>query len=132
MKKLPYSVAVLAVVLLLSACGAVQKMENAVADVEQGSAQTSTYALNEQQARKVILQAINEGWPDVEVNPLHAGKIGYHFQLRFAIDREQMSVEALNSSSGYSFLVTNRGTAPLVGVPARGKLITLLQKYAQQ
>jgi hypothetical protein len=114
----------------VTACSTVQRAEQAVADVEQGSSRTAVYALNAESAREVMLGAIREGWPSVEPKALHDGRIGYEFVLHFAIDREHIIVEAMSSSGGHLFQVINRGTAPAVGVPARKELIALLEKRA--
>jgi hypothetical protein len=124
------AVAVLACCAGVTACSAVHRAEEAVADVEQRSSQTEAYALNAESAREVVLGAIREGWPSVEPKSLHDGRIGYEFVLHFAIDRERIIVEALPAGDGHLFQVTNRGTAPAVGVPARKKLISLLEKRA--
>lgn len=117
--------------LVVAGCGTVRKAEEAVANVEQGSAQTAAFPLDDARARQVIREAIREGWPDEEPQPLDGGRVGYQFQLRFLIDREQIIVEAVPSGGGLAFRVTNRGTAPAVGVPARDKLIGLLEKRAR-
>jgi hypothetical protein len=114
----------------LAGCAAVRSAEEAVADVEQGSAQTRSYPVNEDRAEQIMRDAISEGWPDKTPEPLDDGRLGYTFQLRFAIDREHIIVEAIPTGRGLAFRVTNRGTAPIVGVPARKRLIELLEQRA--
>lgn len=124
---------ILAVLLstLISACALVPAAEEAVADLEQGSSETEVYRLTEEQAVQVIADAIAEGWPDSELERLEDDHPAYRFTLWFVIDRERIVAEALPRGDGYAFRVVNRGTAPVVGVPARDKLIPLIEKYAQ-
>jgi hypothetical protein len=116
---------------LVVGCGAVRQAEEAVADVEQQSTDTTVYANGATTARQVILDSIGEGWPDKETSPLPGERIGYEFVLHFAIDREHIIAEAFPQADGHFFRVTNRGTAPAVGIPARNKLVPLLEKYAK-
>lgn len=114
----------------LGGCSAVRTAEDAVADVEQGTADTATYEISAAQADTIIQSAFREGWPDNEMQPLGGGRTGYQIRLWFMIDREHVIAEAIPSGSGYLFRVVNRGTAPAVGVPARRKMIQLLGKHA--
>ena len=116
--------------MFLSGCALVPAAEEAVADVEQGSSETRTYPLSEEQALNVIAGAIAEGWPDKSTERLDDDHPAYRFTLWFAIDRERIVAEALPRGDGYAFRVINRGTAPVVGRPARDKLIPLIEKYA--
>lgn len=124
---------ILAVLLptLFSACALVPPAEEAVADLEQGSTETEVYRLTEGQALQVIADAIADGWPEDEPERLDDDHPAYRFTLWFIIDRERIIAEALPRGDGYSFRVVNRGTAPVVGVPARDKLIPLIEKYAR-
>jgi len=120
----------LMVIFMIGGCSAIPKAEEAVADVEQGIAETQVFSITATQAESIIKESFHEGWPDKELEPLGPNKLGYQITLWFAIDREHILAEAKKSSDGYSFKVTNRGTAPVVGVPARKKLIELIQKNA--
>ena len=115
----------------LAGCSAIQTAEEAVADVEQRTTDTRVFRIDASVAQQVILDSIAEGWPDKSPAPLAEGQVGYEFTLHFAIDRERIIAEALADGSGHYFRVTNRGTAPVVGVPAREKLVPLLEKYAE-
>ena len=115
---------------MFTGCSLIPKAEEAVADVEQGIAETQVFSITATQADSIIKESFHEGWPDKELKPLGSNKLGYQIELWFAIDREHILAEAIESSDGYSFKVTNRGTAPVVGVPARKKLIDLIKKHA--
>lgn len=115
----------------LAACALVPAAEEAVADIEQGASETEVYPLDEDQAIQVLADAISEGWPDKSLERLDDDHPAYRFTLWFAIDRERIIAEALPRENGHAFRVVNRGTAPVVGVPARDKLIPLIEKYAQ-
>lgn len=112
-------------------CSTIHKAEEAVADVEQGSAQTALFNITPAQADSVIRAAFKEGWPDKDLSTVGEGRIAYQIKLWFAIDREHIIAEAIDSDNGYVFTVINRGTAPVVGVPARNKLVELLEKHAR-
>lgn len=114
----------------LSGCSALQKAESAVADVEQGEATTGTFVLTEEQAVRVVTAAFKEGWPDKEVVPYPDLNAPYSIKLRFALDREHIIVIPNTLGSQTTFSVINRGTAPVVGVPARKKLVELINKHA--
>ena len=58
--------------MFLSGCALVPAAEEAVADVEQGSSETRTYPLSEEQALNVIAGAIAEGWPDKSTERLRS------------------------------------------------------------
>lgn len=115
----------------LLGCALVPPAEEAVADIEQASTETETFKVSREQAEAVIVDAIGEGWPEKSPERLGDQRLAYEFTLWFAIDRERIIAEALPREDGYGFRVTNRGTAPVVGIPAREKLVPLIEKYAR-
>lgn len=86
--------------------------------------------LTEEQAVRVVTAAFNEGWPDKEVVPYPDLNAPYSIKLRFALDREHIIVIPNTLGSQTTFSVINRGTAPVVGVPARKELVELINKHA--
>ncbi len=116
---------------LIAACSAIESAEESVADAEQGTVESATYSLTQDQALAVIKRSFAEGWPDKELSPLEDGRVGYQIRLWFAIDREHVSAEVVNVSQGrVKFRVINRGTAPARGVPARKELLELIEQEA--
>jgi len=115
---------------ILSGCSAIEKAENAIADVEQGKVETEVFQLNAAQAESVVLAAFSEGWPDKKVTPYEQLNSKYSIRLRFALDKEYIIVKPSIVENGVSFIVINRGTAPIVGVPARKKMAALIVKHA--
>ena len=88
--------------------------------------------MTEAQARQVILAAIVEGWPDKEVTP-NDGVVSYQFSAWFAIDHDRIKSVVVPVEGGYRFELTNRGTAPVAGIPARKKLVEIIeQRVAKQ
>jgi hypothetical protein len=112
--------------LSLMSCSALEKAESAIADVEQGEVITGAFPITAEQAEKVILSAFKEGWPDKEVMPYAPLSAQYSIKLRFALDREYIVVWPNTNSGTTTFTIINRGTAPLVGVPARKKMLSLI------
>ena len=128
MNKKTLSILLSIILVAISGCSAIHKAEESVADIEQGIAETKIYLVTPLQAEIIIKQSFQEAWPDKAIEPLGANRLGYELQLWFAIDREHILAEAIKSQGGYLFKVTNRGTAPIVGVPARNKLIEVIEK----
>ncbi|AFV00839.1 hypothetical protein [Simiduia agarivorans] len=116
----------------VAGCSAIHRAEEAVADIEQGVEMTPAYALTEAQARTVVLSAFRDGWPDKTPEPLAQETLGYEIMLHFVIDRERLIVEVMPEADAVAFRVTNRGTAPVVGVPAREKMVQLIRQKAAQ
>lgn len=115
---------------LLQGCSTLEKAEEMVADIEQVSVETRVFDITPVQAESIIKEAFSEGWPDKELSALDNQENGYEITLWFAIDRERIKAKAVQAEVGYRFEVTNRGTAPVVGVPARKKLLLLIEKHA--
>jgi hypothetical protein len=123
------TVALLFCAIIFSGCTAIHNAEESVADAEQTVVQTSSYSISKSQAEQIILAAFNEGWPDKEPAPY--GTTGYEITLHFLIDRERIIAEAIPTNGEYAFQITNRGTAPVTGNPARKKLQALIEDNVQ-
>lgn len=111
-------------------CSAIHSAEESFADLEQGIEETRIYKLSAAESEVVIRKSFQQGWADKELIPIDNQNIGYQIKLYFAIDREYISAQAIESTGGYFFRIINRGTAPVVGVPARGKLRELIESNA--
>ena len=119
-------------VALLAACSTTRNTDETVAGAEQPSQDTAVFPLTGDEALVVILEAVADGWPDKVPGPLKDGRPGYEFTLEFDINQERIFVELIEAPGGYGFRVTNKGTAPVVGIPAREKLALLLDAYARE
>ena len=132
MKKLLVIISAVFTLLTVSGCSTIHSAEEAVADVEQGTAKTQVYALDKEQAEQVILKSFAQAYSDKTPQKVESGRLGYGIKLWFAIDREHVYIYANPVSGGYEFEIINRGTAPVVGVPAREELTELVNTYSQQ
>lgn len=113
-------------------CSIIADAEEAVADIEQGQVKTKAYPLTQNEASDIIATAFNEEWPDKEIVPYETLPQSLSIQLRFALDKERIIVQPVGADNDISFVIINRGTAPAVGVPARKKLLSLIEKLASE
>lgn len=90
------------------------------------------YALSPEQADRIILDAILDLWPDQKPEKLAPGRIGYMFRIWRRADHDRIFAEAIpRDDDRVAFRVSNTGSAPAAGNPARKKLFRLITRRAR-